>query len=327
MHDLKWYMTKTIGAVHVLFLGVAVLIGGMGCSEQATQPLRLGTNLWPGYEPLYLAEHQRQWGRDEVRLVSLPSASEVLRSFRNKSLEAAALTLDEALVLLDSGVPVQVILVLDVSDGGDVILARPEISDFSALKGKKIGVEAGALGAYVLSRALELNDMQLSDVQIERLEVNAHENAYLSGHIDAAVTFEPVRTRLLSAGAHEVFSSREIPGEIVDVLVVHEEVLSQQQENIRKLVEGWFYALDFKQKEPQQAAEIIGQRLKISTQEVIASYEGLRLPDRNENGRMLLGPNAKLLPAVQRLHATMLQQKLLAEKVATDNLLNAKFVE
>jgi len=34
------------------------------------------------------------------------------------------------------------------------------------LKGKRVAVEGGALGAYVLSRALALNEMKASDVKV-----------------------------------------------------------------------------------------------------------------------------------------------------------------
>lgn len=299
----------------VLFLLIVILAP----LARAQQVLRLGTNVWPGYEPLYLAAEREAWrARLKVRLVEYPSATEVLRAFRNRVLEAAALTLDEVLVLRGAELPVKVVAVLDISAGGDVILARPEIADFQALEDRRIGVENGALGAYVVSRALEINGMSLADVEIVPMDVSAHENGYSNGLVDAVVTFEPVRTRLLRAGAREVFNSNQIPDEIVDVLVVHESVLATQGNVVRQLIKDWFRTLDYMKREPDAAAQFTARRLRITPQEVVSSYEGLYLPGPEENLALLSG---ELAPTLHRLHRVLLGQGLLLAPVDTRGLI------
>ncbi|MEW5756585.1 MAG: ABC transporter substrate-binding protein [Pseudomonadota bacterium] len=308
----------------ILCLQACLLLAACGAGDPPA--LRVGTNVWPGYEPLYLAQSQHYWKQDQVRLVPLPSASEVLRAFRNKSIEAAALTLDEALLLLEAGVPVEVILVTDVSHGGDVIVARPEIAKFSDLRRKRVAVESTALGAYVLTRALEKNGVALEEIEVVPLEVNAHEKAYKDGVVDAAVTFEPVRTKLLRAGAHEIFTSREMPGEIVDVLVVHKDMVQRQRQNIAVMIRGWFDALNYLQEQPQEAARAIAERLKISPSEALASFDGLKLPDRAANLAMIGTDSPQLAEVTAKLQATMLKQALLPRSVPTAGLFNAEFV-
>jgi len=294
----------------------------------ADTTIRVGTNIWPGYEPLYLARELNYFDNKSVRLVEYPSATEVLRAFRNKALEAAALTLDEVLTLNEAKVPVKIILILDISHGGDVILAHSEVADFKALKGKRIAVESGALGAYMITRALEVNGMNLDDVTIVHLDVDAHEEAYINGRVDAAVTFEPTRTRLLSKGAHEIFSSREIPGEIVDVLVVHKDLVSlDNRENAKKLVKGWFKALAYLRNNHQSASEIIARRLKISPSEAIASFDGLQLPTIEENQQMLGGNKPGLNKVLEGLHNTMLKHGLLVKPVEINKFLSDQLLE
>lgn len=305
--------------LHHLLIAPLLIISLLSCSEAPQQPIRLGTNVWPGYEPLYLAQHLDLIKPDEVRLVEYPSASEVIRAFRNRSLEAAALTLDEALLLQQDGIPVSVILVMDISAGGDVIMARQEVVDIAALKGKRVGVESSALGAYVIARALEIHGMSLTDIEVRHLEVSVHEAAYRNGEIDAAVTFEPVRTQLLSLGAHEIFNSREMPGEIVDVLVVHRSLL-ERPTRLVGLMDGWFAALDYLKKQPQSAAAIIARRLNISPAEALGSYARLQLPSRLEN-QQLLAAQGQLYTTLERLSATMRQNGLLRGESPTAPLL------
>lgn len=293
----------------------------MASPVHADQALRLGTNVWPGYEPLYLAGQLGYLGDRSVRLVEYLSASEVLRAFRNNALEAAAVTLDEALLLLQHEVPVHIFLVTDISDGGDVILARPELADFESLAGKRVGVEGGALGAYVLARALEMHDLALDAIEIIQLEIHEHEAAYKRGEVDAVVTFEPERTKLLAAGAKELFTSREIPGEIVDVLIVHRRYASIHADALEHLARSWFKALAYLEQHPQDAARRMSKRLRVNPEAALASLEGLRLPDYEENLALLDGPSAGLLEVARRLEAVMLDKQLLSAPVELDRLL------
>ncbi len=301
-----------------------VMVLGLGaCPNRTETPLRLGTNVWPGYEPLYLARDLGYFDTTAVSLIEYLSASEVIRAFRNQTLEAAALTLDEVLLLLQSDIPVQVFLVTDISHGGDAIIGAPNISQVTALAGKRIGVEASALGAYVISRALEQHGLALTDITVVPLEVGEHAAAYKAGKVDAVVTFEPVRSQLLALGARELFTSREIPGEIVDVLVVHQDYLSAHPGHVRQVVDGWFRALDYLAAQPNDAASRMQKRLKLPPEDVLKSYDGLRLPNRATNRKLLGNPIPGLLPVAKRLQDVMLSKDLLPSPVKLDSLFSA----
>jgi len=307
--------TKNI--VILLLFGIVMT----ACTKQQA-PLRLGTNIWPGYEPLYLAREHGLLDDNRVRLIGYPSASEVIRAFRIHSLDAASLTLDEALLLLDHGLPIKVILVHDVSHGADVILARDGIEQVSDLRDRTIAVESSALGAYVITRALQNSNISLDEVKIKHLDVNQHELAYQAGDIDAAVTFEPYSTRLKEQGAQEIFNSREIPGEIVDVLVVHEDVHNNRLQDLKHLTQSWFSALEYLEMEPDKAATIMGKRLKVSNDEVLASYKGLKLPTREQNITMLDGEQLGLrkLAAIMKEHQLLSRDPKLELVLSSDAL-------
>ena len=123
-------------------LACLAMLGACGDNRAATP--RVASNNWPGYWPLYLAV--RQAPEPIAHLTELRSATAVMRAFRNGAIDIAALTLDEALVLAAEGLEVCVFLVVDVSDGGDALLARPSIESVAALAGHRIGVEASAVG-------------------------------------------------------------------------------------------------------------------------------------------------------------------------------------
>ncbi|MDH5426088.1 MAG: ABC transporter substrate-binding protein [Gammaproteobacteria bacterium] len=298
----------------------------LSCSDNNSQILRLGTNVWPGYEPLYLARDLNYLDNMQVELLELSSASEVLQAFRSRALDAASLTLDEVLLLRDLDIPVTVVLVHDVSDGGDVVIAKPAIKTIVELRNKRVGVENGALGAYVITRALELNDMVTNDIVVVQSDVNTHESYFKTGMIDAVVTFEPVRTRLLTSGGNEIFSSREMPDEIVDVLAVHNDYLTNNPAIIKDLISAWFKALEYMKTESDHASARMARRLNISQREVNDSYHGLKLPDKAQNIKLLSKGEEGLGKSINNLYRVMRKQKLIRNEISTDALLSNQYL-
>jgi NitT/TauT family transport system substrate-binding protein len=316
------------GLQHALTRYLVIIIGCLGinaCSESSHQAFRIGTSLWPGYEPLFLARHNNYLD-DDTRLVEYPNATQVLRAFRNRSLEAACLTLDEVLLLRQSKLPVTIILVTDISAGADAIIARPGIDSMRALNGRTIGVESSALGAYVISRALQKHNMTLDQVKIEHINLDQHQYAFDNPQIDAVVTYEPVRTQLLAMGGREIFSSKDLPGEIVDVMVINNKYLDSHRQQISRLVQGWFRALEDLQNNPRQSAQFISGRQKISADQVLASYQLMELPSLAENRKLLGGQDPELMHNIKRLKSVMVNQQLLQGNVSVSGLLTDEFL-
>ena len=304
-----------------------LLLSSLLLTSQLTlaDPLRVGTTLWPGYEPLYLAEEINAY-KEDIRMIDYPSTSEVLRAFKNRIVEVAALTLDEVVLLEESNIPVQIILVLDVSEGADVIMVRPELKNIQGLKGARVAVESTAVGAYTLSRALEVHNIDISDISLVNVENSSHKEAYENNTADAVVTYEPVRTQLLNLGAIEVFNSTEIPGEIVDVLVVHQDVSQTHKDELYDISKGWFKALKHMKDEPVASYNFIASRMKLTPREAKESYIGLSLPSLDKNKLMLTGHSAPLAKTFDRLTQHMKNSGLIQPSAKPKAVLNTQFL-
>ncbi len=295
--------------------------------EILTPVLQVGANVWPGYEPLFLARELGYFDDRRVRLVEYFSATQVIHAFRNRAIQVAALTLDEVLLLQESRLDPRVILVMDISNGGDAILVKPEIESLEGIRGHRVCVESTALGGFFLTRALQTVGLKPSDVNIVPCEIDEQYRKYLEGKVDAVVTFEPVRTRLIAQGAKQVFDSSQIPGEIVDVLVVLQELLERHPDQVEQLLKGWFRALDHLKTKPKDAAPLISKRLKISPEEVLASYTGLKLPNLEDNLKMMSGLDSSLLESAKRLSKFMLDAKLLQHEVDLQYFIHPMAIE
>jgi len=231
------------------------------------------------------------------------------------------ISLDELFGLAVDGLKPRVILVVDESHGADAVIGRRGMRTMKDLKGKPVAVESGALGAFVLSRALALSDMQAGDVNVVHLESNEQPSAFDKGQIDGAVTFDPYRGQLLAAGATTLFDSTRIPGEIVDLVAVRASVLEQQPKAVRELLVGWFKAIDYLKQEPKDAARRMGVRQQTTGEQFLISLQGLHIPSREENLQMIGGATPALVPSGRRLMGLMLEAKLLRSPLAIEEVL------
>jgi NitT/TauT family transport system substrate-binding protein len=300
---------------------VVLLLPLIGCMREPETALRIGTNVWIGSEPLYLARELGRLDPTAVQLVEYPSASEVLRACRNEAIDGMVISLDELFGLAVDGLQPRIILVVDVSHGADVVVGRRGMQTMHDLKGKSVAVESSALGAFVLSRALALNGMQASDVNVVHLESNEQPSAFEKGQVDGAVTFDPYRAQFLQAGAKTLFDSTQIPGEIVDLLAVRATVLEKQPKAVQALLTGWFGAIEYMKSEPQDAARRMGIRQQTTGEQFLEAQQGLRVPSREENLRMLGGATPELAVTGRRLMALMVDAKLLRTGLEIEGLL------
>ena len=307
---------------HVLALGCAVLALALaGCMGEPERALRIGTNVWIGGEPLYLARDLGRLPADTVQLVEYPSASEVMRAFRNQAIDGMVISMDELFGLAVDGLQPRIILVIDVSSGADAIVGRNGMRTMRDLKGKSVAVESSALGAFVLSRALAINDMQATDVNVVHMESNAQPSAFEKGQVDGAVTFDPYRTQFLKAGGKTLFDSSQIPGEIVDLIAVRASVLEKQPKAVQALLAGWFDAIDYMSREPKEAARRMGVRQQTTGEQFLEAQRGLHVPSRAENLKMLDGTTPELAVSGRRLMSLMLDAKLLRSSFTIEEVL------
>ena len=80
-----------------------------GCVPGQERVLRIGTNVWIGSEPLYLARELGHLDPNTVQLVEYPSASEVLRAFRNQAIDGMVISLDELYGLVSDGLTPRIV--------------------------------------------------------------------------------------------------------------------------------------------------------------------------------------------------------------------------
>lgn len=301
--------------ITILIICILIL---SACVQESNSPLRVGTNIWPGYEPLYLAHSMRMWDSNDINVVEFASASEVLLAFNAGDIDVAALTLDEALTAINDDQNVRIILGTDVSAGADAILAKPHITQSSDLVGKRIGVESTAVGAYMLTRFLTINKLTLSDIRIVYMPVDVHLDSFIRGDVDAVITFEPIKTQIQELGGWPIFSSSDIPGEIVDVLVTRKRVIKNQPDQLQLLVDGWFQSIESFKRDRGNALISMAPRMGITVPALDHAMTTIKLLDRSDNIELLSGDYPTIKKYTTAVERVMLINGLLTRPVNHD---------
>lgn len=295
------------------------------CGEPPQNPLRIGSSPWPGYEPLYLARDLGYFDEEKVSLFELPSSDITLESFRNHSTDIATLTLDEVVGLLNDGTKLRILIALDISDGADAVLARPEIKTLGDIKNKKISIVNITLGLYMLKRTLDFAGVDRSEVEIFPMSESKQEKFYMDNNADVIITFEPVKTNLINNGAHVLFDSSKIPDEIFDLLVVHEDVYQQRKDELCNVVKGWFKSLDYINSNPDDAAQRITKRLGVEKSDFKFMMDGLKLGNASLNKKILSGNSPSILEPSSNLIGIMLKEKMIKNKVDINMAIDTSF--
>ena len=283
------------------------------CTQPVRLPLTVGSNAWVGYDPLALARDQHLFDTQRIKVVGLSSSSETLRYLRNGLLDAGALTLDEALRLNDEGFDVRVVALLDASTGADVVMGDPSVRQLADLKGRAVAVESTTVGALMLRRLLKAGGMTTGDIQAVHLEATQHLDALRAGRVIASVSYEPIASVLREAGYGKLFDSADMPGDIVDVLVVRNLVLKERPDDVAALVAGWNRGLQAFLQEPEEVARIMGPASDLSPQDYLKVLGQLHFIDPQESLRELSGSPPRLAQSSGPLSTTLQEMGLIRQ--------------
>jgi NitT/TauT family transport system substrate-binding protein len=281
-----------------------------GCSRHDT-PLRIGLNAWPGYEFLYLAEVRGFYkARDvEVRLVEFNSLADARAALERGQIDGLGTTAVEVVMARESKeFAPRIVRVVDYSNGADTIVACAGVGSIEELKGKRVGVELGSLGVFVLARALEVHGMKLADVEAVSSDQLTMTEQLRTGALDAIVTYPPSSVTALNyPGTKVVFSTAEIPGEVVDVLAFQERVVRERARDVGNVLRAFDDALAFASQDPTTASAVMAAREGLTPAQFDqALHEGVKLVSGNDQERYL-GERGTMFSVLEHT-ATVLQQ-------------------
>lgn len=294
-------------------LVITLMLLLIACSPPPTEPLRIAINPWPGFEYLYLAEQLKLFEAEgvQVKILQFGSAHDSTRAYQLGQADGYCTTPGGVLLSREqSGRQPQIVHITDYSSGGDLIIAQAAIDDLSQLAGKRVGIEPNTLNSYILARALNTTGLKVAELSLVNLAQSNMFEALQTGEIDAAVTYPPFSVEMLKQPQlKEIFNTRAIPGEVLDVIAIDASVLATRKSEVQAMLRALEAAQQYAQAHPDEANRIMAARENLKPEEfaniVRNDLQLLRAADQ----QFYYGTGQRLMKALESSQEVLLANK------------------
>jgi NitT/TauT family transport system substrate-binding protein len=242
---------------------------------------------WPGWVAWEVAL-QKGWFKEAGVEVDFKWFDYVpsMEAFAAGKVDAVCMTNGDALVTGATGGKSVTIIINDYSDGNDMIVAKPGITSIAQLKGKTVGVEVGFVDHLLLLHALKSVNLKESDVKLKNVKTDETPQALKSGEVDAIGAWQPSSGAALKEvpGSKAIFTSKDVPGLIYDVLAVNPKSLAERRADWVKVAKVWDRVAKFvnDEKNLDEAAKIMSARVGLTPDAYKAIMKGTRILDLGE---------------------------------------------
>ncbi|MDQ0878203.1 NitT/TauT family transport system substrate-binding protein [Paenibacillus sp. V4I3] len=301
-------------------------------TEKSGEPIKLALSPWPGWFVWYLVKEKGFFEKNGVNvdLVWFPVYSDSLSALASGKVDANSQTLSDTLAPASKGIKLKAVLVNDNSNGGDGVVVKPSINSLKDLKGKKVATELGTVDHLLMLTALEKAGLAEKDVAYTNMTVNDAGPAFISGNLDAAVLWEPFLSKAIQEGKGKLlFSSKDTPGLIPDLLVFKEEITKNRPEDVKKIINAWFDALDYWKANPEESLKIMAKAAETPVDEYKAGVDSVKIFQLEDNVKAFQkGDNLESLQFTSQKTAEFLKGlDMLTSIPKSESFLDGHFVE
>lgn len=269
-------MIKLMGRIGrtVLIAGALALASCSKAPDPAAAPRKefnIGWSIYAGWMPWPYAQQAgivKKWGDKygiKINLVQVNDYVESVNQYTAGKLDGVTVTNMDALTIpAAGGKDTSAIIVGDYSNGNDGILLKGANS-LSAIKGRQTYLVELSVSHYLLARGLESVGMKPSDVRTVNTSDADIVGAFGAPDVTAAVAWNPqLSVMKVQPGVTQVFSSADIPGEILDLMVVDTATIKANPDLGKALAGIWFETVALMQRQDAQGKEARAAMAKLS---------------------------------------------------------------
>lgn len=257
-------------------------------TKGAAKALTIAYSDWPGWVAWEIAI-QKGWFKEAGVEVEFKWFEYVpsMEAYSAGKVDAVTVTNGDMLVTGATGKPSVAILINDYSNGNDMVVAAPGITDVAALKGKKVGVEVGFVSHLLLMNALKSAGLTDKDIEITNVPTDQTPQTLKSGAVDAIVAWQPNSGQALKEvpGSKAIYTSANVKGIIYDLLCVDPKSLAERRGDWQKVTEVWFRVAEFVRdpKNAAEAAKLMATRVGLKPEEYLELMKGTYIMSLAEN--------------------------------------------
>ncbi len=256
-------MIDAIGkAVKVAFVAGAFLVASCSPSpapEAQRKEFSIGWSIYAGWMPWPYAQQAgivKKWADKygiKINVVQVNDYVESVNQYTAGKFDGVTVANMDALTIpAAGGKDTSAIIVGDYSNGNDGILLKGA-DNLAAIKGRQTYLVELSVSHYLLARGLQSVGMKMTDVKTVNTSDADIVSAFGAKDVTAAVAWNPQLSVMKAGpGVKQVYSSADIPGEILDLLVVDTATLKANP-NLGKALAGiWYETVALMQRQDAQ---------------------------------------------------------------------------
>ncbi len=177
----------------------------------------------------------------EIDVVQINDYIESINQYTAGEFDACTMTNMDALTIPSASfVDSTALVVGDFSNGNDGIVLKDH-SSLKSIKGQQVNLVELSVSHYLLARGLESMGLRERDVKVVNTSDADLVAAYTTKDVTSVVTWNPLLSEITAMpNSTKVFDSSQIPGEIIDLLVVNTKTLKANPKLGKALAGAWY---------------------------------------------------------------------------------------
>jgi NitT/TauT family transport system substrate-binding protein len=245
-------MRTSVKSILTAVIGLAAVTGFALSPAQAAEKkdFKVAWSIYVGWMPWgYAADSGivKKWADKygiNIEVKQFNDYVESINQYTAGSFDAVTVTNMDALSIPSAGgVDTTAVIVGDFSNGNDAVILKNK-DKFADIKGQNVNLVEFSVSHYLLARGLESIGLSEKDLKVVNTSDADMAAAYKTADVSAVVTWKPIVSTILeSPDAKKVFDSSQIPGEIIDLMVVNTGVLKDNPKFAKALVGIWYETL------------------------------------------------------------------------------------
>jgi len=244
---------------------VPALLFALLASSQtfAKEDFKVCWSIYAGWMPWAYAEQSGivdKWAEKydiNIDIVQINDYVESMNQYTAGQFDACTMAQMDALTIpAVGGVDSTVLIAGDYSNGNDAIILFGE-DELADIKGQSVNLVEYSVSHYLLARGLDTIGLSERDVQVVNTSDADLVSVFGTGDVSATVTWNPLVSEILSMpNTYDVFNSSQIPGEIIDGLIVNTKTLNDNPALGKALTGAWFEVMSKMSGNSDSAKEI-----------------------------------------------------------------------
>ncbi|KPJ88114.1 MAG: lipid kinase [Gammaproteobacteria bacterium SG8_11] len=178
----------------------------------------------------------------DIEVVQINDYIESINQYTAGGFDGCVMTNMDALTIpAAGGVDSTALIVGDFSNGNDGVVLKGKGKTLKDIKGQNVNLVELSVSHYLLARGLDGVGLSEKDIKVVNTSDADIVAAFTTSDVTAVTTWNPLLSEIDNMpDTSKVFDSSQIPGEIIDMMVVNTKTLEEDPRFGKALVGAWY---------------------------------------------------------------------------------------